>query len=183
MRDQDIFLEKALIEDGLLDSQKLADAKKFGAENNLDLVDALVKSQTLSGRDIALTKADLCETPYVELSDYEPAYTNTQLIPRALAERFCAFPLFMIDGVLTLAMDNPLNLDATDQVRQIVKCEVDPVQCERQALRELITRAYSLSHGQQSSKAETRETITDSADASEPVVAAVNQLLADAISL
>ena len=57
---------------------------------------------------------------------------------RATAERFCVFPLFMIDGVLTLAMDNPLNLDATDQVRQIIKCEVDPVQCERQALRELI---------------------------------------------
>lgn len=182
MRDQDIFLEKALLEDGLIDSQKLADAKKYGTENNLDLVDALVRSQALTGRDIALTKADLCETPYVELTDYEPAYVNTQLIPRVVAERFCAFPLFMIDGVLTLAMDNPLNLDATDQVRQIAKCEVDPVQCERQALRELITRAYSLSHGQHAPKAENKDKAKDSLDTSEPIVAAVNQLLADAIS-
>jgi type IV pilus assembly protein PilB len=183
MRDQDLFLEKALVEEGLLDSVRLAEAKRTAVEQSIDLVDALVKTQMVSGRDIALTKADLCEIAFVDLQDYDPCYANTQLIPRAVAERYCAFPLFMIDGVLTLAMDNPLNLEATDQVRQMVKCDVDPVLCERQPLRELIARAYSLSHGQQSGKSDHAvEKANESLDLSEPVVAAVNQLLADAVT-
>ena len=60
MRDQDIFLEKALLEDGLIDAEKLAEARRHATEHSIDLVDALVQNQCLSGRNIALTKADLC---------------------------------------------------------------------------------------------------------------------------
>src|SRR3954463_10574514 len=122
MRDHDLFLEKALMDEGLIDAEQLAEARRLALEENFDIIDALVKSEKLTGRQIALTKADVCETPFVELTDFEPCYANTQLLPRAIAERFCVFPLFMVNGVLTLAMDNPLNLDATDQVRQIAKC-------------------------------------------------------------
>ena len=183
MRNPDVFLERALVEDGLIDDQKLAAARRYAQENELDLVDSLVKSKTLPGREIALTRAQLCEAPFVALSDFEPCYANTQLLPRSIAERCCAFPLFMIDGVLTLAMDDPLNLGATDQIRQIVKCEVDPVLAERDELRALITRAYSLTSGQVDRQREEAvpqaQTIDES---SEPVVAAVNQLLSDAAS-
>lgn len=184
MRNPDVFLERALVEDGLIDDQKIAAARRFAQEHELDLVDALVKSKTLTGRDIALTRAQLCETPFVALSDFEPCYANTQLLPRSVAERCCAFPLFMIDGVLTLAMDDPLNLGATDQIRQIVKCEVDPVLAERDELRALITRAYSLTSGQVDRQREQAEVPSEDVDeSSQPVVAAVNQMLADAASL
>jgi type IV pilus assembly protein PilB len=184
MRDHDVFLEKALLEDGLLTTERLDQARQFAVERDLDLVDALVKTDMLTGKQVAMTRADLCETPFVELADYEPNHANTQYLPRAIAERFCAFPLFMIDGVLTLAMDNPLNLDATDQVRQVAKCEVDTVLCERNALKALILRAYSLSHTS-SDKPFSRieiEHVDETSEAAQPVVAAVNQLLADAAS-
>jgi type IV pilus assembly protein PilB len=182
MRDQDVFLERALIEDRLLTHEQLGEMQRYALENDVDLVDALVRTETLSGREIALTRANVCETPFVALADYEPCFTNTQILPRSVAERYCAFPLFMIDGVLTLAIDNPLNLEATDQVRQIVKCEVDAVLCEREELRSLIARAYSLSHTQyERPKADSEEEkASEEIENSQPVVAAVNQLLADA---
>jgi type IV pilus assembly protein PilB len=183
VRNPDVFLERALIEDGLIDDQKIAAARRYAQENELDLIDGLIKSKTLAGRDIALSRAQLCETPFVGLSDFEPCYANTHLLPRSVAERCCAFPLFMIDGVLTLAMDDPLNLGATDQIRQIVKCEVDPVLAERDELRALITRAYSLTSGQADRPREEAQPQAEMInESSQPVVAAVNQLLADAAS-
>ena len=183
MRDQDVFLERALVEDGLLDEARLIEVKQYAAEHDLDLVDALVNTQTLTGREIAICRANLCEVPFVCLADFEPYFANTQLLPRAVAERYHMFPLFMVDGVLTLAMENPLNLDATDQARQIVKCEVDAVLCEREELRSLIARAYSLTSAQHDKEQSNDHAVeAESAEASQPIVAAVNQLLADAVS-
>jgi len=183
MRDRDVFLERALVEEGLITSAQVAIARAFARENELDLVDALTKSKILGSRDIALTRASVCEATFVELSDFEPCFANTQAIPRSMADRFCAFPLFLTDGVLTLAIDDPLDLEATDQVRQIVKCEVEAVLCEREALRSLINRAYSLNAGQaERAPSDIAEVAPNEDEVSPPVVAAVNQLLADAAS-
>lgn len=183
VRNQDVFLERALVEDGLVSQPQIAEARQFALDHDLDLVDALVKTKTAPGREIALSRAVLCETPFVNLTDFEPCFGNTQILPRSVAERCCAFPLFMIDGVLTLAIDDPLNLEATDQIRQIVKCEVDPVLAERDVLRLLITRAYSLSSGAaEKTRPEMESPADPEAETSQPVVAAVNQLLADAAS-
>ena len=185
MRDQDHFLEQALLAEQRITPEQLTAVRSYSSEKNVDLVDALVQTKTLSGRDLALVKADVCEAPFVELDDYDACFANTQVLPRPIAERYCLFPLFMIDGVLTVATDDSMNLEAMDQVRRIAKCDVDAVICDRQSLRELIARAYSLSHqsreeeeGEQQ-QAETAE--AERLDESQPVVAAVNQMLADAI--
>ena len=181
MIDQDVFLERALLEAELINGDQLDSVRRYAVEHEVDFISALVESETLTNRQIALTRADVCEAPYVELTDYEPCFANTSLLPRAIAERHCAFPLFMLDGVLTLAMDDPLNLEATDQVRQLAKCEVDTVLCDREQIRAMIAKAYSLGAGRDAepASAEIESELDD--DAGQPVVAAVNQMLADAV--
>ena len=81
-------------------------------------------------------------------------------------------------------MDDPLNLEAMDQARQFAKCEVDSVLCDREQLRPLISRAYRLT--QTHSTVQESEVVADGEpmnDNSQPVVAAVNQLLADAVDI
>ncbi len=183
MADQDVFLQRALLEMDLLTDEQLDAARRYSAENGIDLVDALTATETLTSRQIALTKADVCEAPFVELSDFEPCYANTALIPRAIAERYDLYPLFMVDGVLTLAMDDPLNLEAADQVRRLAKCEVDAVLCAREQIRALIAKAYALGHARAAGTEEAQEVETDveDSDSSQPVIAAVNQMLAEAV--
>jgi type IV pilus assembly protein PilB len=185
MRDQDLFLERALIDANLVTAQQMDEVRQFAVRENLGLVDALTQSEVLPSRQVALIQADLCEVPYVNLADFEPAFTNTTLVPRQIAERFSVYPLFSVDGVLTLAMEDPLNLEAADQVRQITKCEVDPVLVEQEPLRAVIARAYSLSHGgvSESTADDVVEIDVTDTTTSQPVIAAVNQLLADAVEL
>lgn len=183
MRDQDLFLEQALKEQGLVQDDQLETVHAFASENEVDLVDALTGSKTLDGRMVALIRANICEVPFVDLNDYEPSFTNTRLLPNSFVERYHSYPLFMIDGVLTLAMDDPLNLEATDQARQLCRCEVDAVQCERQPLLALIARAYSMRQYEQEELQTDAilDPIADDASLTQPAVAAVKQLMSDAI--
>ncbi len=184
MHNQDVFLEQTLLEEGRVTAEQLEEARRYGIEHQVDLVDALISTEAIHGREIALAKAGICEAPFAALEEFEACFTNTQLVPRAVAERYCLFPLFKIDNVLTLAMDDPLNLEAMDQARQFAKCEVDAVLCDREQLRSLISRAYRLTqvhtdHDEVEVPAEGEAVV----DNSQPVVAAVNQLLADAVDL
>ena len=183
MHDQDVFLERALLDASLVTLEQLGAARQHATEHDVDLVDALIQTETLTSRQIALVRADLCEVPFVNVVDYETCFANTSLVPRAVAERYSVFPLFMIDDVLTLAMEDPLNLEAADQVRQVAKCEVDPVLCDRELLKPLMARAYSLSAADGEGAGGAAEVEIDAVDveSSQPVVAAVNQMLADAV--
>jgi type IV pilus assembly protein PilB len=180
MHNQDVFLEQTLLEEARVSAEELETARRYSIEHQVDLVDAMISTETISGREVALVKAGICEAPFVNLDDFEACFANTQLVPRAVAERYCLFPLFKIDNVLTLAMDDPLNLEAMDQARQFAKCEVDAVLCDRQQLRPLINRAYRLTqvHAEEADEEATEGEVAT--DTSQPVVAAVNQILADA---
>jgi type IV pilus assembly protein PilB len=181
MHNQDVFLEQTLLEEQRVSAEELETARRYSIEHQVDLVDALISTETISGREVALVKAGICEAPFVNLDDFEACFANTQLVPRAVAERYCLFPLFKIDNVLTLAMDDPLNLEAMDQARQFAKCEVDAVLCDRQQLRPLINRAYRLTQVQTEDEDEEAPAQGEvHTDTSQPVVAAVNQILADA---
>ena len=148
MLDQDLFLQRALEDEGLVTADQLDRVRRYALEHSVDLVDALIATETLSSRRIALTRANVSEVPYVALADYEACFANTSILPRSVAERHCAYPLFLIDDVLTVAMDDPLNLDATDQIRQVARCQVDAVLAEREIIRALIAKAYSIGHAQ-----------------------------------
>ncbi len=182
MHNQDVFLEQALLAEGRIDRAQLEAARRHAVGKSVDLVDALVATEAVDPRDVALTRADLCEVPFVDLAGYQISFGNTRLVPRAVAERFIVVPLFRVDDVLTLAMDDPLNLEALDQVRQCARTDVDAVLCDRRQLRALIGRAYRLTQSPAEQADESRGDIAaDLGESSGPVVAAVNQMLADAI--
>jgi len=185
MLDQDVFLERALVDEGLLTREQLEEARQFMSKHNVDLVDAVTGCKMLSGRDVALARAALFEVPCVRLNEFEVCLANSGIVPRSIAERFCLYPLFMVDGVLTLAMDDPMNLDAMDQVRQVAKCEVDAVLVERMPLKSLIARAYSLGHDHKR-HADDIEAPADGdveSEVTQPVIAAVDQMMGDALDL
>lgn len=181
MPDQDLFLERALLAEALVQPEQIREARKHATSQGVDFVDALIATGALSSRDLAVIRADLCEVPFVNLADYEPCFGNAAIIPRNVAERFQVFPLFRTDDVLTLAMHDPLDLDAADHVRQVVRCEVDPVLVEREQLLACIGRVYSLSQSQSDESGDDVEGAdTGLGDVVHPIAAAVNQILADA---
>ncbi len=85
MHNQDVFLEQTLLEEGRVTAEQLDAARRYGIEHQVDLVDAMVSTEAISGREIAMAKAGICEAPFVDLDEYEACFGNTQLVPRTVA--------------------------------------------------------------------------------------------------
>ncbi len=180
MLDSNQFIVRTLLADGVISEADVKRAEENAAASGGDVVSSLSALGIVSSRKLAIAKAKICEYPFVDIANFEIDIRNSRLIPKAIAERLTVFPLCVVDDVATVAMLDPLNLQTIDQVRQITKLEVDPVIADADHLRALVARAYSMA-----------ETIADGAPVGardedlatgdEPIVAAVNQILAAAI--
>ena len=183
MVSHDDYLLRALTEDGLIDAAGAARARELAVERSLPIDEAIVESGVLGGREVAITRAMMSDCSFVDLDRYSIDITQASLIPRSVAVKHEVFPLFIVGGVATVGMVDPLNVKAIDQVRQHLRVEIDPVLCVPSTLRGLIAKAYSmLPHVEGDAPAASAAHVTtDLTTGDEPIVAAVNQIIADAV--
>jgi type IV pilus assembly protein PilB len=158
-------------------SPQVESAHKHSSEHKCALSESLIALKHIEPRTLALVRAGICECPFADLDHYQIDIRNTQLLPRPTSESLHAFPLFVFGESATMGMANPLDLKAVDQLRAVLKLEIEPVLCEPGALSRLIDRAYTLSSDAGQAKQTDQASLTTG---KEPVVAAVNQILAQA---
>jgi type IV pilus assembly protein PilB len=183
MLEHDDFVMAALVEEGLLTRAQADETARWASEKQMTPTAALVQRGTLTGRQIALCRAMICEAPFVDLEQYRVDIRNAALLPRSVAESLRAFVLFDLGRSVTVGMANPLDLRAVDQLRTMLKQDLETVLCEGEALSRLIERAYSLSGGTDAAPVEAAAAAgqTELTTGREPIVAAVNQILAAAV--
>jgi type IV pilus assembly protein PilB len=179
MQDMSSFVVRTLLADGVIRESDVKLASQHVLTNGSTLLDALVAVNAVGSRPIAIAQARVCEYPFVDITAFEIDINNARAIPRSIAESFVTFPLFILDGVATVAMADPLNLQAADHLRQLLKVDVDPVVAELRELRALISRAYSLVSASDTSEQSDAMNVVTTGE--EPIVAAVNQIISSAI--
>ncbi len=108
------------------------------------LDDALVRDGVLSEESVAICRALDLGVPFVDPREYDIELANSSLLPEVLVRTQKLFPLFSIDGMITLGMKDPGDLAVIDQVRLRAGCQVDPCMCPPSALDALIDRAFNI---------------------------------------
>lgn len=183
MIDTSHFLIRTLLDDGVITDADAQRANEHAIANAMDLVDAIVAIGVINSHQLAITRAKMCEYPFVDLNAYNIDIHNATRLPRSVAERIVAFPLFCFEHCATIGMADPLNLQAIDQLRQLLKVDIEPVLCDPDQLRALISRAYTLvrTGGTDEQDATDRIGANDSTTGDEPIVAAVNQIISAAV--
>lgn len=180
MQDRDTYILPAMLEAGLVTQTQLDTAAVEAARDRVSVLDALVAQNTITRRQIAITLAEIFECVFVDLAVFEINIRNTSILPRSTAQRLQAFPLFILDGSVCVGMADPLDLSAVDQLRRILKTEIEPVLCEPRELGELIARAYSMNAGDSGAGVSAADS-SSLVSGDEPMVAAVNQILGQAV--
>ncbi|MEM6330168.1 MAG: ATPase, T2SS/T4P/T4SS family, partial [Planctomycetota bacterium] len=81
-------------------------------------------------------------TPAVRLREglLDPLFVRS--LPREFAERLGVLAMFKVRGTLTVAMDDPLDLDLVDQVERAAGCSVRPVFAFRASIDRMLRRCY-----------------------------------------
>lgn len=86
--------------------------------------------------------AEQLATPAIRLREglIDPAVVR--IIPRELAEKLGVLAMFRVRDTLTVAMDDPLNLDLTDQIERITGLSVRAVFAFRASVDRMLRRCY-----------------------------------------
>ncbi|TFB96975.1 GspE/PulE family protein [Cryobacterium sp. HLT2-28] len=183
-------LTEILILHGLLPIEEL-DHLMAGDPADETAVRALVTKGVITEVQFAKARAQQANLPFVELADYPVDRLAVSLVPVAVCKRHEVIPIAVDNGRLILAMVDPGNVFAVDDVREASRMRVTQVVAERGDLLAAITR-YHRADDELSDLTSTLEEenaaaesssfgVSDSIDDDAPIVRFVNLLVSQAI--
>ena len=115
-----ILLENQVVSQALVDSVA-TDAAKSGAS----IVDTLVRSNKIEENDVLGALAKEFGMQFLDISGLEMNDSVRALLPGELAKKFRVVPLYEQDGVLTVAMADPMNFETLDSLRSVLGKDVE----------------------------------------------------------
>ena len=121
-------LGEILRDEGVISEQQLQAAlEKQKTEKGLRIGEVLVAMGAATAEDVAQAIWQQRQIPYVDLDNYALDPKVIELVPEKLARAYLALPIFKIGNALTVAMADPLNVIAVDDLRSKTGCEIETV--------------------------------------------------------
>ena len=120
-------LGQILIELGYITPEQLDVALEEHKRTPKSLGRVLIDLGMIKEADLVQALAEQVGLEFVDLTEFPVDATSTVLLPEALARRYRALPIGERDGKLLVAMSDPANVYALDDIRTITGREVQPV--------------------------------------------------------
>jgi type IV pilus assembly protein PilB len=121
-----ILLGDILIEAGIITAEQLDSALKDQSKSHQRLGEILIEKEWLTERQLAEALSAQLQLPMISLARYRPMTEALSVVPQAVAERLEIVPLSVLDGNrLRVAIAEPLNLLAIDELRVLTGMDVD----------------------------------------------------------
>ncbi|TMK92665.1 MAG: type II secretion system protein GspE [Actinobacteria bacterium] len=120
-------LGQILIELGFITPEQLETALQEHRKTPKSLGRVLIDLGMIKEADLVRALAEQVGLEFVDLNEFPIDATATVLLPEALSRRYRAIPIGERDGRLLVAMSDPANVYALDDIRTITGREVQPV--------------------------------------------------------
>lgn len=136
-------LGKLLIESGIISDEQLTLALDQQRTSKKRLGEVLIELDIVTERQILEVLEYQLKIPFVDLNKYEIDEECPLLINEAMARRHQILPVRRENNDLIVAMTDPLNLQALDDVRIFTGMTVKPIMAMQQDVLSSIDRFYS----------------------------------------
>jgi len=120
-------LGQILIELEMITPEQLETALEEHRRTPKSLGRVLIDMGMIKEGDLVRALAEQVGLEFVDLSEHQIDPTATTLLPEALARRYRAIPIGERDGKLLVAMSDPANVYALDDIRTITNRDVQPL--------------------------------------------------------
>ena len=134
-----------LVKEKVITPEQLEQATKLQKEAHLRLASALVKLGFLSDEDVTNFLSRQYGVPAINLSYFEIDPAVVKLIPYETAKRYQILPLSRVGASLTIAMVDPTNVFAMDDIKFMTGFNIEPVVASESSIIEGIDKAYGTS--------------------------------------
>src|SRR5882724_2089214 len=126
----------ALVEDGLLSAGQVEELLDQQKKQGARLVKLIVEKAYVSEADLAVCMGRVLNVPPINLSRISIPEEVADLLPRETEYNHKVLPVSRLENKLFLAMADPLNVLALDDVKRITKLEISPLIASEKAIME-----------------------------------------------
>ena len=133
-------LARALVQAGRIKESEAEALLSQAAATNTTFIEQLVSTKKAASSDIARFAADTFGYPLLDLSAFDDAHIQQATIDRKLISTHRVIPLHKRGNRLSIAIADPTNLRALDEIRFQTGMAVDPVIVEENQLSPLVAK-------------------------------------------
>jgi type IV pilus assembly protein PilB len=134
-------LAKRLVLDGLLAEEHAAEAQEKALKKREPFVSYLVENQILASSDIAFSACQEFGVPLFDLATMELENAPISLVDEKLIRQHHALPLFKRGNRLFVAVSDPTNLQALDEIKFHTGISTETILVEEDKLTKAIEKA------------------------------------------
>ncbi len=118
---------EVLLDEGLITEEQLARARQEQATSDRSLGRILLDLQMVKETELVAALARKIGLPFVDLTEFRVDPAAVALVPEQVAQRYRAIPIGFDGAQLVVAMSDPANVYAIDDIRAITNMEIKPV--------------------------------------------------------
>lgn len=138
------LLGQILVKMGHLDPDDLDMAIREHHKTGGRLGEILLKMQLVSEEDLLRALASQLGMQYIKISEISVPSEVIQLIKPKLATHYQLIPISFSDGILKVAVSDPLDMHTLDDLRMVLKTEIEPVVSSTKEISEAIKKYYGI---------------------------------------
>jgi len=135
-------LGELLIERGIINAAQLDKALSLQQERGGLIGEILVGLGFTKEEDIAQSLTAQYGFPYLPLSNYDINPEIAHIIPARVAQQYVLIPIDKIGNNLTVAMSNPLNVQAIEDLELLSGCSVQTFVSTSSDIKKAIEKYY-----------------------------------------
>jgi type II secretory ATPase GspE/PulE/Tfp pilus assembly ATPase PilB-like protein len=138
-----VRIGEALTALGYINTAQLEEALvQQRSDRSVPLGELLVRKGMVSRADLQTALARKMGYPLVDVAQFAADLDAVARLPHAVAQRVPALPLMLRAGRLVVAMEDPTNRNAVDEIEFAAQCKAVPVLARAGVLASAIARAY-----------------------------------------
>ncbi len=131
-----------LVKDGVITQEQLLKSLEEQKKTGGRLGSCLVKLGFVSDEDVTTFLSRQYGVPSINLSYFEVDSTVVKLIPEETARRYEVVPLSRVGSSLTIAMVDPTNVFAMDDIKFMTGFNIEPVVASEAAIQDALKKFY-----------------------------------------
>ena len=135
-------LYKDLVTDGYIGQKQLQEALLWQKATGRDIYDYLVEKGYIKEETLAKFIAEKKNLPYVSLNELDIDYELVKLIPEKVVKKYNVLPISKSKREITVAMANPFDLTAINDIEFASGYMVVPVVTEKSSIKRVLDKIY-----------------------------------------
>ena len=129
----------ALVEDGLLNAKQVEELLELQKKEGTRLLKLVVEKSYVSEIDLVVSMGRVLNIPPINLTRVAILPEIAELLPREVIQNHKVLPIARLENKLFVAMADPLNVLAIDDIRRLTKLEVSPLITSEKAISDKLT--------------------------------------------